>query len=672
MRRHLLPTLVFAPLAALAWWVAPRSQDLVVDAAYHHLGDSEAADWPEAERWPEGTRLDLELETRANAGERVLALEQRHVDDDWTIELNGVAIGKLERCSGLEERFYPLAPGALADGRNRLSFVPSETTDDVVIGNVRILDTTFRELLDLRPLRVRVVEAESGAPSPARITIVDAAGELARLYYASSASTAVREGVVYTSEGLATAELPAGQYRVFATRGFEWGLAEATVTLDGGAELELALRREVDTTGFVACDTHVHTSTFSGHGDSSVEERMVTLAGEGVELAVSTDHNHNTDYRPYQARAGLEERFTTVVGNEVTTEVGHFNAFPLDPADEVPDHESTDYVKLVAGMRAKGAKVVILNHPRWPDHERGPFGAYGLDELTGARALPMPVTFDATEMINSTTEESSPMQLFRDWFALLNAGERVAAVGSSDSHTVGDPVGGGRTFVASSTDDPAAIDVDEACRNIARGRSTIGMGIFVDARVNGAAHVGDLARVAGSLRLELRVAAPSWVRPETALVYLNGVPRAEAPIPPGSNGEGGPTDVRLALEIDWPHAHDGWLVCVVRGAGIDGPFYPLHNDYTLGATNPIFLDADGDGSYSSPRATALARVERAGEARFAACDEAVVLQVLSLLRGEYEAEARARLERAAREAGGSERVEAYLRSLPPVPVRPPR
>jgi hypothetical protein len=203
--------------------------------------------------------------------------------------------------------------------------------------------------------------------------------------------------------------------------------------------LSLAIRREVDTTGYVACDTHIHTLTFSGHGDASVEERLVTLAGEGVELAISTDHNHNTDYLPYRDELGLKRSFTTVVGNEVTTPIGHFNAFPLDPAAAVP---------LVADMRAKGARVVILNHPRWPSHEEGPFGVIGLNHFTGSGSgAPFSeYPFDAMELINSTTEENAPMLLFEDWFSLLNRGERVFAVGSSD--------------------DPAWIDVDHACHGI--------------------------------------------------------------------------------------------------------------------------------------------------------------------------------------------------------------
>ena len=65
----------------------------------------------------------------------------------------------------------------------------------------------------------------------------------------------------------------------------------------------------------------------------AIEERIVTLAGEGVELAISTDHNHHTDYSPTVTELHVGERITTVTGNEVSTPIGHMNAFPLDPED---------------------------------------------------------------------------------------------------------------------------------------------------------------------------------------------------------------------------------------------------------------------------------------------------------------------------------------------------
>ena len=68
------------------------------------------------------------------------------------------------------------------------------------------------------------------------------------------------------------------------------------------------IRREVPTPGYVACDTHVHTLTHSGHGDATDVERVVTLAGEGVELPVATDHNKQVDYHAAAVKAGRARR----------------------------------------------------------------------------------------------------------------------------------------------------------------------------------------------------------------------------------------------------------------------------------------------------------------------------------------------------------------------------
>jgi hypothetical protein len=576
-------------------------------------------------------------------------------------------VATLARRDGLETHYYAVPAGVLRDGVNTFALVGEVPTDDITVGEIRLHERPFREVLDLRVVTIGVRDAADGGPSPARVTVLDAEGAFAPLYFAERLHTAVREGVCYTADGEARFELPPGRYEVYATRGPEWSLGRAELVVEAAEHaVDLELVREVDTSGFVACDTHIHTLTFSGHGDSSVEERMVTLAGEGVELAVSTDHNHNTDYRPYQERMELTRWFTPVVGNEVTTPVGHFNAFPLDPADEVPPYDLRDVAQIVEGMRAKGAQVVILNHPRWPDHQQGPFGVYALDTFTGASAMPHP--YDAMELINSQTEEPEPLSLFRDWFALLNRGERVWGVASSDSHTVSGVVGMGRTYVESSSDEPAALDVDECCRHIATGRTTVSMGIFADVDVAGRGP-GELVAAAGEqeLELSLRVASASWVRPRQAVVYVDGAPirSIDVPAEPGRA-----TDVRLDARLPVP-PHDAWVVCVVTGAGVGGRWWPQINDYTLAATNPVFLDCDGDGAFSSPRETARRMLAEGGSDPEALalllerCDEAVALQALDLAREDYLRAADERLRGgAAAAAERMERVRAWLERLP--------
>lgn len=661
MRLH---GLVFAGLALVALARAWDAEEVwEIEPAMRHLGDNTTPDWEESPPDPEGGEFELVFEARARAGESVLELAQRSVDDTWWIEINGVRAVELEHATALCVRHYPVPGGVLRDGENRLRVHGAKPTDDIAVGRMRLHARTLREVLDLVPVTVVVRDAVDGSPLPARVTVLDGAGARAPLYYAAREHSAVRPGLCYQTDGDARFEVCRGLYHVAATRGMEWGMAEAELsTEDGPAHVELALRREVDTTGFIACDTHVHTYTHSGHGDSTVEERQVTLAGEGVELAIATDHNHQTDYRPAQAALGLARWYTPVVGNEVTTDIGHFNAFPLDPAGPVPPWDSKDVEVIVAGIRAAGAEVVILNHPRWPDGDKSPFAAAGLDRGSGASRTTHP--YDALELVNSDSKEPDPLGLFRDWFALLDRGEELVAVGSSDSHTVDVMVGGGRTYIASASDDPAALDVPALARALREGRSSLSMGIFADVRVDGVPPGGRAPRSARHA-VELVVRAPAWVRPRRAEVWVNGALRSTADL---AGAPAGPFARTLALEVE-ARAHDAWLVCIVHGDGVGHPAWPLLNDYTLAATNPVFLDDDGDGRYSSPRATAAALLAERGDdadslaAIVAEADEAIALQALDLARAAWAREADERLERAAHPlAPDRERLRTWLES----------
>ncbi len=651
----------------------------VLDAGYHHLGDDEVPEWTEASAEPEGNLWTLSFESEANSGEWCLLLQQRDVDDNWRMTLNDVDIGPLTRYKAVREVAYAVPAGVCVDGVNVLVIESLSGTDDITFGNLRVAQASVRDALGLRPVRIEVTDADTGAPSPARVTIVRRGSGRAQIFGDPGALTAVRDGIVYLI-GDATIELQAGEYALYASRGTEWSMDQVELTL-GADELEaageesgergdagiptprqvsLSLRREVDTTGYVACDTHVHTLTYSGHGDASVPERLVTLAGEGVELAIATDHNHHTDYRPLQHELGLDPYYTSVVGNEVTTDNGHFNAFPLDPDGELPPWQLTDWVALVQGMRDAGARAIVLNHPRWPSIESGPYAVFGLDPFTGARATATPFHFDAMELVNSSESHADPYMLFRDWFALLNRGESIVAVGSSDSHTVGAVVGQGRTYVPSPSDDPAAIDVDAASDLIAAGRTTISLGLIADVRVDGSYAVGDLVPLRGAsaqggasdgplgngagpvatlpatLPVALRVAAPSWVTAREARVFLNGEAVAVRELPAS---EGQPLDTWLEFELPIAHAHDQWLVCVVTGDEVTGPWWPMKAPFTLAATNPVYLDVDGDGVYTHPRETA----RRLLDGRLAtgtalehlsmppACDDAVAIQFVDQL-----------------------------------------
>ena len=269
--------------------------------------------------------------------------------------------------------------------------------------------------------------------------------------------------------------------------------------------MDLAIRREVPTEGLVACDTHVHTLTHSGHGDATIDERAVTLAGEGIELPIATDHDHLTsDLAAAADRMGVSACFTPVVGDEVTTRAGHFNAFPFPAGAKPPDPGIADWPDLLRAIRsAPGERVVVLNHPRDLHAGFRPFDPEQFNPVTGEHRRG-PLGVDAMEVINSGAMQSDPMRPVRDWMALRNRGERITAVGASDSHDVARfIVGQGRTYIACRDDDPARLDVEAACRALKAGRRLVSLGLLARMTVDDRFGVGDLATKLGE---QVRVA----------------------------------------------------------------------------------------------------------------------------------------------------------------------
>jgi len=99
---------------------------------------------------------------------------------------------------------------------------------------------------------------------------------------------------------------------------------------------------------------------------------------------------------------GASPFFTSVIGNEVTTANGHFNAFPFKLETGRPNYKETIWVKLVADIRSRGAQYVILNHPRWPAITNSPLSFWGLNRADGSRTnKSVEFTMDAIELQNS-------------------------------------------------------------------------------------------------------------------------------------------------------------------------------------------------------------------------------------------------------------------------------
>ena len=617
---------------------------MLLNSGPTHLRSGKVPEWEEfAARTPDGRRLDLRFTAQPNASEATLFVRQDDVRQDWLVELNGKRLGVLFLAEADLVHTIAVPAHALKAGENVLSVIPPRENDDIVLREIRIAPQPLADVLREAALAIRVVDKDGSKGLPCRLTIVNAHGSLAPLTGLGNApGLAIRPGVVYSGNGRADIGLPAGEYTVYASRGFEWSVATQRVHIasGGSARLELRLSHVVPTPGWISCDPHTHTLTHSGHGDATLDERMLTLAGEGIELPVATEHNLHIDYASAAQRTGVAQWFTPVTGNEVTTPAGHFNIFPVDPAARPPDSRITDWPRLMTALRATPrVRVVVLNHPRNFHNNFQPFAATNFNAVTGENLRGPEFSFDAMEVLNSSAQQSDFMLVFRDWFALLNHGYRITAVGSSDGHDVSRYiVGQGRTHLACPDERPDRIDVATACSNLLAGRALVSMGLLTDMTVNERFKVGDIATNLGAqVRVTVRVLGPPWVSATNVSLFANGLKVQEQMLSDEHDRTVTWTIARLK--------HDVHLVAIAVGPGVVAPHWAIPRPYqassprwegrVIGSTNPIWLDGDDDGRFTDARAYAKRLVNACGSdlgrliSALNGYDEAVAAQAAS-------------------------------------------
>jgi hypothetical protein len=635
-------------IAFAAFAAAAAGQIRVLNDQRIRLGVAGAMEWETFEGDPpQANRFELRFQAEPNEAGATLFIRQDDVKQGWPVELNGKRIGELFRMEADLVHAIDVPKGALRAGENILTFVPPLEPDDIVLQGVALDQRGKEAAIGEATLAVKVVDPD-GKLLPCRITVVDTNGALAPLVTTTSEpALAVRPGVAYTGNGQARLGLRAGRYTVFASRGFEYGCAERQVEMTAGEErvIELRLVREVSTPGLVSCDTHIHTLTHSGHGDATMDERMLTLAGEGIEFPIATDHNFHADFSVPAQKLRVSQFFTPVTGNEVTTKMGHFNIFPIAPGAPVVDSRITDWPLLMTAIRST-ARVIILNHPRSIHSGFRPFDPANFNAVTGDNLRGPEFTFNAIELLNSGAQQTDYLRVYRDWFALLNHGYRITAVGASDSHDVSRfIVGQARTYISVPDESPAAIDVERACQSLLEGRALVSMGLLAQMRVEEKYTVGDLAtRLPDEIRVEVQVSGPSWVRAARVALFANGLPLREAEI--GENdGKRAGEKARIQWTIPRP-SHDVHLVAVATGPAVTAPFWAMTKPYqpsspgwegrAIGSTNPTWLDADGDGRFTSARGYAQGVVQRhAGDPAalvraLATFDEAIAAQAASV------------------------------------------
>jgi hypothetical protein len=644
------PWIFVAMLAASIAFRVAKADERWLDKNLHHLragGEREWSDFPEK---PEGPKLAIQFSAQSNSAEFSLRLRQQDVKQPWRVLLNEKELGRLALDESDTVVYFTVPAGRLRKGDNVLSIEQTNRiTDDIRVGEVFLDPRALNEVLSESSVDVRVLDvtqADTPTLTPCRLTIVSADGALVTTSARSNESLAVRPGVIYTADGRARFGLPAGEYTLYAGRGFEYGIDSVRLSLNasGVVQKELKIVREVATEAYVSCDTHIHTLTHSGHGDATIDERMITIAGEGIELAVATDHNRHIDYEATARRHNVRQFFTPVVGNEVTTALGHFNIFPVAADGDVPDHTLKDGHAILDNIAQRSkAKAIVLNHPRDVHGGFRPFGAERHNSATGENAAAWLFRAPAVEMVNSGAQQSDVMAPFADWFGLLNRGIFLTPVGASDSHDVSRfIVGQGRTYIRCRDDRPGEIDVDQAVQAFIAGRVLVSCGLLVELTVNDKYRSGDIVPASEVIEAKVEVRGPSWIRADRVTLYANGVPLHEDAI-----SDDGRAGVKWRQTRTLPRfEHDVHLVAIATGPGVEALYWPIAKPYqatspvvnrrVIGSTGAVWIDNDGDGkrtcSFDYARRLMAKHNNRAAEIirSLADYDEAIAIQIAAL------------------------------------------
>lgn len=621
-------------------------QTRILDTGRFLLRSGNQPEWDEFANQSSIKQLTIRFNVQPSK-EHTLSLVQYDVKQNWNVVVNDRKVGSLVTDANAMRVYFRLPITVLRDTENVLTILPaSNTADDIIISDLKIDSRSADEILAQCNVDVQVLDSKTKTHLPSRVTIVDKNNILQPVGTRPADTLAIRPGFVYSSTGKMQVLLPAGDFRLYAGRGFEYGVDSIDISLKPGDRIKRQLKvgREVDTRGWVGADTHIHTLTHSGHGDASDKERAVTIAGEGIELPIFTEHNKIVDFTSVAAATRSSAFFTLATGDEVTTPFGHFNVFPLTVDRQVPDHKVANWQQLAQNLPADSQSIVILNHGRDLHNGFRPFDPKLHLATAGYRVDKWTLPANAMETVNSGALQEDPMRLFHDWFGMLNGGHELVPIGSSDSHDVSRYlVGQARTYIKADDTKPSSINVKQVIGNLRQGKVTVSFGLVSKISVNKIAGPGELASSGQNTRVEIEVLGPAWIKAERISLYANGVKIREEQI---TNG----TTAGIKWKGEWklePLKHDAYLVAIAEGAGPYLPYWPIvkpfqptsihWTPYTIGCSGAVKIDGDNDKKFTNARDYAEIITEKAGKnlkSLFTALqgyDEAVAIQVASVL-----------------------------------------
>jgi TolB protein len=492
--------------------------------------------------------------------------------------------------------FDVLRPRWLANGRSLIALsnrsgLPELVAVDVTNGSLRPIPIAALAWKSPRAkLAVTVRESAGGPAVPARVQILAADGKayVPSGYYARVSWAGDR---VFHGKGAFEIDVPAGKTRVQIVRGFE--LKPSVVELDAVAgqsrTVDVVMERidDLSARGWHAGSTGAHVQA-GGFERESLESLVSQAQAEGVTMlsAPVADRPHNLIERDFWTGGASSHRVSSssaqlVLGQEHRPPFfGHIMSFgatgmldslaPVTIGYEPPPGASlartnTDVLR---GMRGRGG---ITSYVHAFSGEGDPMQA----GLGIGKAFPVDA---ALGLVDTLEWAAASRGSFVPWYAALNNGLRVAAIGGEDSITnlhISRLVGCVRTYVYLGDKPLTPASWWEAAK---AGRSFVTTGPLVELTVGGERPGGTVSlSVAG--RVEVVVRVRSITPLQRVQLVVNGESVQDVPLDPAR------TTVDWSGSISMPRS--GWVH--VRAEGLPAERAPLDAVYAQAFTNPVWI-----------------------------------------------------------------------------------
>jgi TolB protein len=445
-------------------------------------------------------------------------------------------------------------------------------------------------------LSVRTIDAVSRRPTAARIHLTASDGKHYTPATAYSRVSAAGDRVFHQT-GAFQVEVPVGTVTVEAVKGFEYVPAKATVHAASGetARTDITLQPLVNLSadGWYNGSTHVHMN-YAGNLHNTLENLMMMSAAEDQDMVneqIANKDNRILDHQ-YFVPGGKAHPLSTrdrvlVVGQEYRPPFyGHVFMFQL--RDHLISPFTTGYegtaieslypsnTDMFRKAKAQGATVGYVHAFGSQSADRSGGNDPLASDLGGAKGFVVDAALQTTDAVEWSASGTAG---FYPWYAVLNNGLRVTAVGGEDSISSmhrSKLVGSARTYVHTGS---SGLDADAWFEGLRKGRAFVTTGPLVELTVNGRMPGEETTLPAGGGDVAIAVRVRSITPLESVVLLFNGVIVEKMPLAADRKSAQFSKSLRVT--------RSGWYH--LRAEGSPSERHPLDTTFAQAFTNPVWV-----------------------------------------------------------------------------------